>query len=434
MAVSEQLVLAEGPDLTTVSKAVIVVDRDAATMVAGRKLIIGGETARRRQTVGVVELASAKALPAGRTELTLVAAPEVPFIRATAVVFGNVARATHGETVTQVLGSGDSRQPFASFGLQQGPLTFVPADNPRGTASSLEVRVDGVRWSELTSTYTAEPADRVFVTRDEPDGTVSVVFGDGERGARPTSVRTTCARPTARASEPPATSSPKHSRQAVDRPLGLKAVTNPGAATGGADPEVEGHARVSIPLPVRTLGRAVSLLDYADFALAFTGIGKSSAAVLTLAGGRTIVVTVLTEDGSVPPLATRQRLEGELRRSGDPHVRVLVVAGRLAPFKLALKVRVETDRVTKDVLAAVEQHLRIEYAAAERELGQPVHRSAVIASAATRPRRGRDRPGSALPRTPQPWRPDWSPIQPPWPPRLRSAPNCCTCHPTRSTG
>ena len=73
----------------------------------------------------------------------------------------------------------------------------------------------------------------------------------------------------------PATSIGTQLSQALDRPLGLKGVTNPLAATGGVDPEVEEHARVSIPIPVQTLGRAVSLLDYADFALAFTGIAKA---------------------------------------------------------------------------------------------------------------------------------------------------------------
>lgn len=384
-AVSDELILTEGPDSTSVSTATIVVTGDAGGMREGRTLMLAGISTAGTKDACVVELASAKTLPGGRTELTLLAAPAIFFERASAVVFGNIARATHGESVTQILGSGDSRVPFATFGLQQAPLTFVPADTARGTASTLEVRVDGVRWSELDSTFTAQPADRVYVTRDEPDGSVSVVFGDGARGARPASgshnLRATYRKGIGAAGNVKA----ETISQAVDRPLGMKAVTNPAPATGGADHEAESHARVSIPLPVRTLGRAVSLLDYADFARAYTGIGKASATVLALAGGRTIVVTVLAEDGTEPPLATRQRLEGELRRSGDPHVPVRVVSGRLAPFRIALKVRVESDRVTKDVLAAVEAHLRAVYAAGARNLGEPVHRSAIIASAASVP-------------------------------------------------
>ena len=66
--------------------------------------------------------------------------------------------------------------------------------------------------------------------------------------------------------------------QPLDRPLGLKGVYQ----------SRRGHRRRGSPSRnpmracrsrsgVRTLGRAVSLRDYADFALAFTGIGKASA-------------------------------------------------------------------------------------------------------------------------------------------------------------
>lgn len=381
-AVSDPLVLAEAPDATLVSEATFAVQGEASQMREGRTLMIGGVDAAGVQRASVVTLLAASALPDGRTQLTLAAAPEPAYVRESAVVFGNIARATHGETVTQLLGSGDSRVPFSSHSLQQGPLTFVPADTPRGTASSLEVRVDGIRWSELDSTFTAGPADRVYVTRAEPDGSVSVVFGDGKRGARPASgshnLRATYRKGLGAAGNVRADSL----SQAIDRPLGLKGVTNPAPATGGADPEVEAHARISMPLPVRTLGRAVSLMDYADFARAYTGIGKSSATVLTLPGGRTIVVTVLTADGTEVPLTTRQRLEGELRRSGDPHVPVLVVPGRLVPFRIALKVKADPAYVADDVMSAVETHLRSTYAAGLRELGTPVHRSALVSAAA----------------------------------------------------
>ena len=72
----------------------------------------------------------------------------------------------------------------------------------------------------------------------------------------------------------------------MTRPLGLKSVSNPVAAQGGTDPEPADQARRTMPLGTRTLGRAVSLLDYEDFALAFTGIAKAQAQVLQLPPGR----------------------------------------------------------------------------------------------------------------------------------------------------
>lgn len=389
MAVSEPLTVVEAPDDTPVATATVVVAGDATGMVKGRTLVLAGEDKSGKPQSEVVTLVSAAAVavaaPGGRTTLSLEHAPDSSYERDTAVVFGNVAEATHGETVTQILGSGDARHPFQTFGVQQAPLTFVPAGNPRGAASTLQVQVDGVRWTERPSTYGAAPGDRVIVTRDEPDGTLRVVFGDGTRGARPASgsnnIRATYRKGLGAAGNV----KPDQLSQALDRPLGLKGVSNPIAATGGVDPEEEARARVSIPIPVRTLGRAVSLLDFADFALAFTGIAKASTTVLTLRTGRTIVVTVADEDGQPPPQPALDRLGSEIRAEADPNVAVRVVPCRPADFRLGLKVMADPAREAAGVRAAVEAALRAAYGGPHRSIGEPVHRSAVIAVAAAVP-------------------------------------------------
>ena len=385
MAVSEPLTVVEAPDDTPVSTATVVVDGDATGMVKGRRLVLAGKGLSGKLQSEVVTLMSAAAAAGGRTTLSLELAPDSSYERATAVVLGNVARATHGETITQILGSGDARRPFQRYAVQQAPLTFVPADDPRGAASTLQVQVDGVRWTERPSTYGAAPADRVFVTRDEPDGSLSVVFGDGSLGSRPASgsnnIRATYRKGLGAAGNLKS----DQLTQALDRPLGLKGVTNPLAATGGVDREEEARARVSIPIPVRTLGRAVSLLDFADFALAFTGIAKASATVLTLRTGRTIVVTVADEEGLPPPAATLDRLGSEIRAEADPHVALRVVPCRPAAFRLGLKVKADPAREAAVVRAAVESALRAAYGGPQRSIGEPVHRSAVIAVAAAVP-------------------------------------------------
>lgn len=382
LAVNDPLTLAEAPypPDATLSSAILLVDGDAGAMVAGRTIMLSGHTADgARADVLTVESATAAG---GRTTFVVTAAPAATYLRAGAVVFGNIARSTHGETVQQILGDGDGRARFPSFPLRFAPLTYVPADNPAGASSSLVVRVNDAAWTERVSLLGATPADRAYVTRTEADGTVTVSFGDGVRGARlPTgshNVRATYRQGLGAAGnvKPLALSQP------LDRPLGLKAVTNPAAATGGVDPEAAPHARVSMPLPVRTLGRAVSLLDYEDFALAFTGISRASAVVHTLRTGRTILVSVAGPDGTAAPLDTVARLKKALVDEGDPQVRVVVLPARTASFRLALKLRVDPDREKKLVFAAVESALRSTYAREVRQLGAPVHRSAVIATAA----------------------------------------------------
>ena len=114
----------------------------------------------------------------------------------------------------------------------------------------------------------------------------------------------------------------------MTRPLGLKSVSNPVAAQGGTDPEPADQARRTMPLGTRTLGRAVSLLDYEDFAIAFTGIAKAQAQVLQLPGGPTIAITVAGQDGaalsSADPVWNNLLLA--LKASGDPHVNVVLLS------------------------------------------------------------------------------------------------------------
>jgi predicted phage baseplate assembly protein len=235
----------------------------------------------------------------------------------------------------------------------------------------------------VPTTAIAGAGDRVFTTRDEPGGGLSVVFGDGEHGARPptgsNNLRATYRKGTGAGGNV----RPDTLSQPLDRPLGLKGVTNPSPAVGGVDPEAETHARRSIPVPVRTLGRAVSLRDHADFALAFTGIGKADAIMVARPGGPTVVVTVADDDGLPPPATVVTRLAGELRRQGDPLVRALVLPCRTSTFRIALKVKVDPARERDVVFAAVEQALRETFSAPARGIGDHMHRSEVIAVAAS---------------------------------------------------
>src|SRR5262249_39249028 len=60
----------------------------------------------------------------------------------------------------------------------------------------------------------------------------------------------------------------------VDRPLGVTGVNNPQRATGGQDPQSVNDVRGNAPLSVLTLGRAVFIPDYQNFASSFAGIGR----------------------------------------------------------------------------------------------------------------------------------------------------------------
>lgn len=295
------------------------------------------------------------------------------FERQSTVVYGNVAMATHGETVAQVLGDGDATLAGAAFLLRDGPLTHV------GTQSTLEVNVNETRWHEVSSLYPAGPADRVFATRTNDTGTVVVTFGDGQHGSRlPTGSHNVRAKYRKGIGEVGNVGAATLT-QLTSPPLGVTAVTNPAPGTGGQDPENVGLARVNTPLRALTLGRAVSLTDYADFARAYPGIAKAHAAVLPLAGGRTIVVTVAGPEGNAVPPSTLEGLVGELRAQGDPFVRVETIAYAPQSLTLTAWIKPDPDRDRAAVFTAVAVALRTAYSFDAREFGQPVHDSEVYA-------------------------------------------------------
>ena len=377
-AVSEPLTLSEQPDPSDVTgdHLDVTAGADAAVFEQGRRLIVRGETTGGEPHA---EDAVLKAVVAGgdRWRLTLEGDLSATYKRGTVIVHGNVALATHGETVQQLLGSGAASSAFQRFTLAHDPLTYVQSSSaPSGAVDTLEVRVNDVRWSETRTLYGAPARDRSYVVRTDESGATSVQFGDGANGSRLetgiNNVRAIYRKGIGAAGNV----GPNAIAQLLDRPLGVKGVSNPSAGAGGVDPESEESARTSIPLGVRTLDRAVSLLDYEDFARAFSGVTKASAAVLPLRAGRTIVVTVSFEGGDrIDDLTTA------LRTFGDPHVQVLVLAGTTETFRIALKVAVDPDYETGVVLSGVEAALRAAYSPAARAYVEPVFLSQIDAIA-----------------------------------------------------
>jgi hypothetical protein len=116
------------------------------------------------------------------TFITLSANPAYCYVRETLTIYGNVVKATHGETRREVLGSGDASKPLQSFTLRQPPLTFLPAPTAAGAASTLVVRVNEVQWHEADSLAGLSPNDRQFITKTDDESKTTVVLGNGWEG------------------------------------------------------------------------------------------------------------------------------------------------------------------------------------------------------------------------------------------------------------
>jgi hypothetical protein len=383
---SEPLILAPYPVTRVIDGDQLPLAVPMTGLQPGRRLIVKGDTADGRELVHQATLASVAAHPLGA--LLTVAPPLTAALkRDSVVVHANVALAIHGESVLQILGAGEASQSFQRFELKRMPLTYRGAASETGAVSELSVRVDDVEWTERPTMFGAAPSERAYTLNTDEQGRTFVVFGDGVRGARlTTGVNNVRANYLDGLGSKGNVSSHKLT-QLTTPPLGLKSVDNPTAAQGGTDPEPVDQARRTIPLGTRTLGRAVSLLDYEDFAFAFAGVAKAKAQVLQLPAGLIIAITVAGQDGAElsPANPVWGNLLLALKGNGDPHVNVVLLPYQASTFRLGLKVKRDPAYQAKPLLEAVEAALRAEYSFTSRSLSQPVLQSHVVAVAQSVP-------------------------------------------------
>ncbi len=298
--------------------------------------------------------------------------------RDTVRILANLVPATQGEARSEAMGGGDASQPRRRFTLKQGPLTFVPAPTPSGAASTLEVLVDEVPWRETQPGEEPKPADRVYRVEQIEDGGRLVVFGDG---ARPRTGSENVAARYRVGIGSGGNVAVGRITTLVTRPLGVKAVVNPVEASGAAGPDDAADIRERAPIATEALDRLVGLDDYSSFALAYAGVAKADAVMLSLHGRETVVVSVAARDDT--PIESDseplRRLAEALRRFGDPLVPVAVVARTRLPFVLDAGARLVPGRHWSDVEPVIRRRLLDAFAPSRRSLGQDLALADVIA-------------------------------------------------------
>lgn len=302
--------------------------------------------------------------------------------RETAIIYGNVVHATHGETRRESLGNGDASQHFQQATLKQSPLTYTSAATASGIESSLQVIVNDVIWHESDSLAGLGPEDHTFITKTTDDNTVTVAFGDGVHGARtPTGLENLRAVYRNGIGKPGNVAAQQIS-QLGDRPLGVKDVINPEESSGGADPETRDQGRRNAPIATIALNRLVSVEDYAEFARAFAGVGKAVSAELSGATGRVVHVTIAGLDDI--PIEESSDLFRNLRtafiRYGDPIQTVQLAVRDRILLVLSARIKVQTDHLWDKVEPAVRAAVLDKFSFDNRELGQPAFLSDVIAA------------------------------------------------------
>ena len=300
----------------------------------------------------------------------------------TVTIYGNVVKATHGQTHGEVLGNGDASQAFQRFPLHQSPLTYLPAPTPSGAESTLALRVNEIEWQEADNLFILGPSDREYITQADDSGQTTAVTGDGEHGLRVPSGTANVKAVYRSGTGKPGNVDALQISQLATQPLGVKSVINPLAAAGGADGDTRDQARRNVPIGLASLDRLVSVQDYADFARKFAGIGKASSRRLT--DGRKLLVhlTIAGKD-DIPIDATTdlyQALVQALAQAGDPHQPVQIALRRLKVLVISAGVKILSAYTWESVAANLRSTLLDLYSFDNRELGQSAFLSEAVSA------------------------------------------------------
>jgi uncharacterized phage protein gp47/JayE len=310
----------------------------------------------------------------GHTTLTFASPLGQSYARATVTLNANLARATHGESVVgEILGSGDATQLRQSWRLARKPLTHVLPTNGTGPGSTLTVCVDGVAWREVPSLYGQSADARVYALQQDEEGATTVLFGS----RLPTGTANVMARyRTGSGSAGEVAAGTLGVLQS--RPLGVRGVTNPLAATGSQGAESPDDLRDHAAQSTRTLGRVVSLSDYEDFAASFPGIGKTQAVSMWSGGVHVVHLTVAAATGGSVDDEGRQLLLDALHVKGDPTQAILIENYAPRYFRVGVALVVEPDHALNTVKQAVATAMLDAFAFAKRGFGQPVTEAEIM--------------------------------------------------------
>lgn len=226
---------------------------------------------------------------------------------------------TRAETVEVDIIQGQLRnETYTSAGLQNEAFILVEPDvivdlnNPNATLRSPQVRVNGNDYTIVTTPIDSAPNSLIAVRSVNPDGTMTLTFGDGIFGRRLT---------------------PNESLQVIYRIQGgsqgnlevgeldtlstalanVASVTNTSKITGGVDILTLQQIKDRIPLSLSTRAGAVDLDSYADILIAnFPQVLTAKAAINTTDAGIDIDVFVIPQASTVTNITDNSLLQNTL--------------------------------------------------------------------------------------------------------------------------
>ena len=330
---------------------------------------------------------SAVELHGENTALMFETPPQYQYMRKGTSINANIALASHGETVEEVLGSGDAARDYQTFDLSRGPLTYLPSASSSGRAAALTLTVNGVRWTPTETFETATASTRAFkILPLSPEGT-RLMFGNGRQGARLPSGTDNVVVSYRVGAGPGGRVGAGQLTLLSRKPLGIRGVTNPLAAFGGSLGEGLDSVRENASKHLSTLGRVVSLQDYEAFAQSFAGIAKAHASWGWRGENRTACVTVGGENGQILPdgVGILPTIRQRLKSISAPGAQITVKPHTPVTANLVCRLFTDIAYTEDDIIRQSMSALLEAFGFDRRSLGEPLRATKVMAVLQTIP-------------------------------------------------
>jgi len=267
--------------------------------------------------------------------------------------------------------TGDANQ---SWPLSQGPVLLPPDPDSQ---AYLRVEVDpgsGFQvWQRHGTLLYSRSIDQDFVVKIDDSDNAEVVFGDGTYGRIPpagATIRATYLIGGGAAGNV-GTNTITVAKSGVSVPV---TVTNPLAASGGADRESIEHARALAPLVFRSQQRAVTSADYAALAENVPGVARAYAVAPQW---NYVDVYVVAAGGTAPTDRLRADVFGYLQNRCMVTTLLSVFAPVFVLIDLTVQVTVEATFYDADVQQRVAAALTALFAIDQLRFGQSFYLSKV---------------------------------------------------------
>ncbi|MHC4402268.1 MAG: baseplate J/gp47 family protein, partial [Planctomycetota bacterium] len=220
----------------------------------------------------------------------------------------------------------------------------------------------------------------VYTVRHDNEGNTFVISGDGIKGARLPTGQENIKAKYRKGIGPDGEVGVDRLKLLQSKPLGIREVTNPLAATGAAAQESLTEARSNAPLTVLTLDRIVSIKDFQDFAAAFSGVGKAQATALWNGEAFFAHITIATASGEPVPATSDlyRNLVAALDLARDTTVFARVDTYVPHHFDVKAQIVFDSRYLRENVEAEIKSALQSTFSFEKRVFGQSVTKAEVI--------------------------------------------------------